>query len=95
MIRVLLPWLALMSLLALEIIAALLHMGTAAAVLAPVMIALVAGIFMQIGREAPLSRVFAIAGLFWLAILIGLGSLDFLARKDVPTPQTTSSSQFR
>jgi cytochrome c oxidase subunit 4 len=95
MIRVLLPWLALMTLLAFEIGAALLHMGTAAAVAAPVMIAIVAGMFMQIGRETPLSRVFAVAGLFWLAILIGLGSVDFIARKDVPTPQTTSSSQFR
>jgi len=95
MTRVLLAWLVLMVLLAFEIGAALLHMGTAAAVVAPVMIAIVTGVFMQIGRETPLSRVFAIAGLFWLAILIGLGSLDFLARKDVPTPQATSSSQFR
>ena len=95
MIRVLLPWLALMALLGLEIGAALLHMGTAAAVMAPVMIAIVAGMFMRIGGETPLSRVFAIAGLFWLAILIGLGSLDFLARKDVPTPQATNSSQFK
>jgi len=95
MTRVLLAWLVLMVLLAFEIGAALLHMGTAAAVVAPVMIAIVAGVFMQIGHETPLSRVFAIAGVFWLAILIGLGSLDFLARKDVPTPQTTSSSQFR
>lgn len=95
MIRVLLPWLALMTLLAFEIGAALLHMGSAAVVAAPVMIAIVAGMFMQIGRETPLSRIFAVAGLFWLAILIGLGSVDFIARKDVPTPQTTSSSQFR
>ena len=95
MTRVLLPWLALMALLAIEIGAALLHMGMAAAVAAPVMIAIVAGMFMHVGRETPLSRVFAIAGLFWLAIMIGLGSLDFLVRRDVPTSQTTSSSQFK
>ncbi len=95
MIRVVLSWLILMVLLACEIATALLHVGTAAAYVAPVMIAIIAVMFMRIGHETPLSRIFAIAGLFWLAILIGLGSLDFLARKDVATPQATGSSQFR
>jgi len=49
---------------------------------------------MQIGSDTPLSRIFCIAGLFWLAILVGLGSVDFLARRDVPTPQITNSAQF-
>ncbi len=95
MTRVVLSWLVLIALLAVEIGAALLHRGTIAAFVAPVMIAIVAGMFMRIGHETPLSRIFAIAGLFWLAILIGLGSLDFLARKDVAVPQATGSSQFR
>ncbi len=95
MSRVALPWLCLMVLLGVEIGAAVLQMGSVAAYVAPVMIATVAGAFMQIGSETPLSRIFCIAGLFWLAILVGLGSVDFLARRDIPTPQTTNSAQFK
>ena len=95
MSRVALPWLCLMVLLGVEIGAAVLQMGSVAAYVAPVMIATVAGAFMQIGSDTPLSRIFCIAGLFWLAILVGLGSVDFLARRDIPTPQTTNSAQFK
>jgi hypothetical protein len=43
---------------------------------------------MQIGRGPALVRVFAAAGLLWVSILLGLGSLDPLTRHDytVGTP---------
>ncbi|MBV8777303.1 MAG: hypothetical protein JO258_08915, partial [Alphaproteobacteria bacterium] len=44
----------------------------------------VATMFMQIGRGPALVRVFAAAGLLWLTILLGLGSVDPLTRTDYP-----------
>ena len=49
---------------------------------AALMLAAVATMFMQIGRGPALVRVFAAAGLLWLTILLGLGSLDPLTRTD-------------
>ena len=82
-------WLGLLSVLGLEVGAALLHAGWLAWGLAPVMIALVAFRFMHVGRASALSRIFAVAGLFWLAVLLGLGSIDFVVRRDVPAPVLT------
>ena len=48
------------------------------------MLAAVATMFMQIGRGPALVRVFAAAGLLWLTIMLGLGSLDPLTRTDYP-----------
>jgi cytochrome c oxidase subunit IV len=39
-------------------------------------------LFMQIGRGPVIVRLFAVAGLLWLSILLGLGSLDPLTRTD-------------
>jgi cytochrome c oxidase subunit 4 len=47
---------------------------------AALMVAAVATMFMQIGRGPVLVRVFAAAGLLWLSILLGLGSVDPLTR---------------
>jgi cytochrome c oxidase subunit IV len=44
------------------------------------MVALVALRFMRVGTGPAIVRVFAIAGLFWLLILLGLGSMDPLTR---------------
>lgn len=87
-----LPWVALLLLLGAEIGAALLHAGWVATVIAPVMVALVVLFFMRIGDETPLSRIFALSGVFWVLILIGLGGIDFVVRRDVPAPVLTRSA---
>lgn len=89
---VFLPWLTLMLLLAVEIGAALLHIGAFTALLAPVMIAIVVVAFMKIRSETSLSHIFGMAGLFWLAVLLGLGGLDFLVRHNAPVSPMTSSA---
>lgn len=85
-------WAALVLLLVMEVAAALLHAGWVAYGLAPIMVLLVAGGFMHVLRESQLTRIFAVAGLFWLLILVGLGGVDFFARRDYATPQLTRSS---
>ncbi len=87
MIRPVLAWILLMLLLAVEVLAALLHVGWLAWAAAPVMIAVVALTFMHVAQESPLSRIFAMTGLVWIAILLSLGSADFAARHNYPAPQ--------
>lgn len=53
------------------------------------MIGLVAFLSMDLGRASALSRIFALTGLFRLVILVGLTSVDVLARHDHPTPMLT------
>ncbi len=89
MTRLVLAWAVLLALLVLQVVAALAHVGWATGLLAPLMIGIVAFLFMDLGRASALSRIFAMAGLFWLVILIGLTSVDFLARHDYPTPMLT------
>lgn len=88
----LLLWAALVLLLGMEVVAAVLHAGWIAFGLAPIMVALVAAGFMRVLGASPLARIFATAGLFWLLILIGLGGVDFFARRDYPAPQLSRSS---
>jgi cytochrome c oxidase subunit IV len=88
-------WAALMLLLGCEVLAAVLHAGWVAFGLAPVMVALVAGGFMHVLRASPLAHIFAAAGLFWLLILVGLGGIDFFARRDYPAPVLSPSSVSR
>ncbi len=89
MIRLALTWLVLLALLGAQVAAALAHVGWAAGLLGPAMIGLVAFLFMDLGRASALSRIFALAGLFWLVVLVGLTSIDFLARHDYPAPMLT------
>lgn len=49
---------------------------------AALMVCIVGTVFMEIRQGPPIVRLFAIAGLLWLAILLGLGSLDPLTRRD-------------
>ena len=88
-------WLGLLLLLGVEILGALIHQSWFAAVAAPLMIALVAFGYMRLRAETPLSRIFAAAGLFWLAIMLSLGSLDFIVRRNVVVPQTTTSADYK
>lgn len=59
--------------------------------IAPViMVAAVGIMFMQI-RKGPITvRLFVVAGLVWLSILLGLGSLDPMTRTDVYVQATSS-----
>ncbi|MGI8568479.1 MAG: hypothetical protein ACR2KT_05135 [Methylocella sp.] len=47
---------------------------------AVLMVGVVASVFMEIGRGPEIIRLFAVAGLLWLCILLGLGSLDPMTR---------------
>ena len=47
------------------------------------MAALVALTFMRLGSSRGLEPVFAVAGLFWLCIMIGLGTMDPFTRREV------------
>lgn len=83
-LRVFLVWLLLLVLVAAEL---LLSRLTAGAALVPgiglIMAAIVATAFMRLGRENGLPTIFALAGVFWLLVLMGLGGLDPLTRHDV------------
>ena len=50
------------------------------------MIAVVAIGFMEIGKGPAIVRGFAIAAMFWLIVLLGLGSVDPLTRTDYRVP---------
>ena len=51
---------------------------------AVLMVGVVGVVFMEVGRGPEIVRLFAAAGLLWLAILLGLGSLDPMTRTDYP-----------
>jgi len=84
--KLLLTWVALLALLALEIGASVLPLQRSdrPLILVPAlaMVGIVAMIFMQVGRGPVTVRLFAAAGLLWLVILLALGSLDPLTRID-------------
>jgi cytochrome c oxidase subunit IV len=46
------------------------------------MVGAVGTCFMQVGRGPTIVRLFAVAGLLWLTVLLGLGSLDPMTRTD-------------
>ena len=45
-----------------------------------VMVVVIAIAFMQIGRSPIIARGFAVAAVFWVIVLLGLGSVDILTR---------------
>jgi hypothetical protein len=53
---------------------------------AMLMVVILAIGFMEVRRGTVLVRAFALAGLFWLLVLLGLGSADPLTRKEYPVP---------
>ena len=91
--RLLLTWALLMVLLAIEFGVAFIPLGRSARPLvlipAVLMVAAVGILFMQIGRGIAIVRLFVAAGLLWLTILLGLGSLDPLTRTDYPVQGVT------
>ncbi|MDN5005667.1 cytochrome C oxidase subunit IV family protein [Bradyrhizobium sp. GCM10027634] len=77
-------WLGLLALLALTVVMAYVPLGAGNGVVAltigTIKAGLVAAIFMELRHRGGLTLVFAGAGLFWLGILLWLGSMDFLTR---------------
>jgi len=77
-------WLGLLALLALTVTLAYVPLGAFNVVVAlgigATKAAMVAAIFMELWHRGARTMVFATAGLFWLAILLWLGSMDFLTR---------------
>jgi cytochrome c oxidase subunit 4 len=94
--KLLLTWLALLALLALEIGASLLPLQRSdrPLILIPAlaMVGVVAMIFMQVGRGPIIVRLFAATGVLWLVILLALGSLDPLTRTDYPVAAPTQAA---
>lgn len=82
MIRLGAAWLGLMVLLAVELAATLSQAGWFAYVTTPVMVLTVAAIFMHVTSASALSRIFAMTGLFWIAILLGIGAVDYTVRNE-------------
>jgi cytochrome c oxidase subunit 4 len=74
-------WLALLALLALTVTLAYRPLGAfnmvAALAIGTIKAAIVAAVFMELRRRGSQN---AAAGLFWLGILLWLGSMDFLTR---------------
>lgn len=77
-------WALLLVLLAIEIGVSFLPLDRSArpVVLIPaaLMVLVVGVVFMEVGRGPEIVRLFVIASLLWLSILLGLGSLDPLTR---------------
>ena len=83
-----LTWIALLVLLAIAYFMAFLpidrDLRPVILIPAVLMVVLVATVFMEAGRGPTIVRLFIGAGLLWLLILLGLGSLDPLTRTNYP-----------
>ena len=79
-------WLVLLVLLAIEFGGSFLPIPRAwrplLLVLALLMVATTMVMYMNVRRGPTIVRGFAVAGLFWLIVLLGLGSLDAMTRHD-------------
>jgi cytochrome c oxidase subunit IV len=91
--HILLWWLALLGLLAIELGASYLPIDRAMRpmllFIAAGMVTVVALVFMRLATSPNLAKIFAAAGLFWLVILLGLGSVDPMTRMIVPVQHQT------
>jgi cytochrome c oxidase subunit 4 len=80
----LLTWLGLLLLLGLEFISAYVPAVRGATPFIGIgMAVLVALTFMRLGGNRGLPAVFALAGVFWLFVILGLGGLDSFTRHDL------------
>ena len=63
----------------------------------PLMIMAVAVVFMRVTGASALSKIFALAGVFWIIVLLGLGSVDYAlpARNPGPRPNRALRWQHR
>ncbi len=69
--------------------ALLLRLPASASLFGLVEAAIVIVLFMRIRTGSPLMHVFGAAGLFWLIVLLALGTLDPLTRTDYPARMIT------
>ncbi len=91
-----LAWGVLMLLLLAQIgTALLLHIPASASLFGLVAAGVVAVVFMRIRHGSALMHIFAVAGLFWLLVLLVLGTMDPLTRSDRLTPMMTDSADAR
>lgn len=75
-------WVALLVLLVIQIVLSrVLHFWNAAPFFGLLMAGVVAYTFMDLRRSNNLTRVFAIAGVLWMAAMLGLGVLDPATRE--------------
>jgi cytochrome c oxidase subunit IV len=86
-------WLSLLVLLAAELLVTLLPIrqggATVVLIFAAVMLAIIGLAFMRLRSASGLAQAFVVAGVFWVMVLLGLGSMDPLTRTDYPVPVTT------
>ncbi|NPC87503.1 hypothetical protein HNH97_00935 [Gluconacetobacter entanii] len=85
-------WAALLLLLAVELLLSAAGANWGIGGCAGLMALLVAYGFMRITRAPALATIFALGGLFWLSILLALGSLDSFTRTNFPVGDTLSST---
>ena len=71
------------------LLAFVLHAGLASLLLGPAMAAILAIGLMRVAQGPPLARMCAVAGLVWLAVMLGLGTLDPATRTANPVTQAT------
>lgn len=92
-------WLGLCALLALTTAVAFVPLGAAnfpiALAIAVAKAALVLWFFMELRGSGGLTRLFAAAGFFWLAILIVMTWADYAYRNDAPAPVEASAPVVR
>lgn len=86
MIRIVISWGGLILLLLMELLATLLHADWIAWIVTPLLIMTVASVFMRVTSASQLSKIFALAGVFWIVILLGLGTLDYAFRRETRAP---------
>ncbi len=88
--RLVLIWLALMSLLGLTLLAAYYSLGgwntLVHFVISGIQAGLVALFYMHLIHEASTIRIISLAGLFWLAIMIALSLNDYMTRPEHGAP---------
>lgn len=81
---------ALMVLLALTAVMGFVHLGpfnlVASLAIAIAKATLIVLFFMHLRISSPLTRMFAIAGVFWLVIMLAFTLADYLTRTDVAIP---------
>ena len=82
--RLVAVWLGLLAAIGIEAAAGyVLGWGLVSLAIGLCMAGAVALFFMEAGRGPSQIRVFAVAGVFWLLVLLGLGVMDPLTRHDV------------
>jgi hypothetical protein len=95
--RVLFAWLALLVLALAEIGGSFIHFDRSLRPLlllpALAMVALVGLTFMRVQHSIAPARGFALAGLLWLLLLLGLGTMDPLTRAVYPVGAPTRASR--